>query len=339
MAEPVTSSESLKNTKLVLDAENRTVSYNLSALETELGKTVGEAELTVTKGTTTISKKLIRKEAASLSTISVDLQDLTDDVQASVTVRTTDSWNGSTYNDQVVAKETLKLGGEHEVTYDLTALQKAHDDAVALAAKQDTLLPQQWKTYLTQKANAAKAGLDNPADTFSSQAEVDEAAGNLDSAVSLATSASNAYKALDANKDLDLSGYTDETASAYTAAKKALEDYMAGTITGQEPDSASKTQIDTLLKSYTDAKDALTEKPAEPTVDTTALRMLLTDIGDIDLSEFRNPDNIHTRFSTALETAKNALTSKSQKVIDDAVTELRLLWLDLRLEPKAEKLK
>lgn len=339
MAEPVTSSESLKNTKLVLDAENRTVSYNLSALETELGKTVGEAELTVTKGTTTISKKLIRKEAASLSTISVDLQDLFGDVQASVTVRTTDSWNGSTYNDQVVAKETLKLGGEHEVTYDLTALQKAHDDAVALAAKQDTLLPQQWKTYLTQKANAAKAGLDNPVGTFNSQAEVDAAAANLDSAVSKATSASNAYKALDANKDLDLSRYTDETASAYTAAKKALEDYMAGTITGQGPDSASKTQIDTLLKSYTDAKDALTEKPAEPTVDTTALRMLLTDIGDIDLSEFRNPDNIHTRFSTALETAKNALTSKSQKVIDDAVTELHLLWLDLRLEPKAEKLK
>lgn len=339
MVEPITSSESIKNTKLVLDTEHKTVSYNLSALETELGKTVGEAELTITKGSTTISKKLIRKDASSLGTISVDLQDLSGNVQASVTIRTTDSWNGSTYTDQTVAKQTLTLSEEPVVTFDLKALQKAYDDALALAAKQDTLLPQQWKTYLTQKASAGKAALDNPADTFSSQAEVDDSAERLAYAVSLATSASNAYKTLDANKALDLSGYTDETASAYTAARKALEDCMAASITGQGPDYASKAQIDSLLTSYTEAKAALEEKPAQPTVDTTALRMLLSDIGESDLSEYRNPNEIHTRFNTALQTAKNALTSNSQTVIDNAVKNLHTLWLEMRLNPEAEKLK
>lgn len=336
MAEPVTKSESIKNTKLVLNKESKTISYNLAALEAELGKTIGEAELTVTQGTTTISKKLVRKEAASLGSISVDVKALSGTVQAQLTVRTTDAWNGSSYADLVVAKETLDLETAAS-DYDLTELQSAYDDAQALLNEQNSLLPGAWINYLNTKAAAGKAALEDPSGTFSSQAEVDDSASRLDYAVLLARTISNAYKALDADKDLDPDLYTDSTRQAYLDAKSALSTALTNSLA--DPDYTSQMEVNGLLETYKSKRNALELAPAPtPTVDTAALRMVLTDIGEIDLSVYTNPSGLQTKFTAALSEGKAALTSDSQTEVDQAASTLNRLWLQMRLKPSGQKL-
>lgn len=336
--EPVTVTESIKSVNPVWNEQSNTVSYDISALETVMGKTIGQATIEVIKGNTVISRKLVRNENASLGSISANVQDLSGNVEVRVTVRPTDSWANSKYADTVTAKTTINLGGEPVQTFDLTELERQVEAATDLYNGSDTMLPDEWKAYLDSKIDAGNDAIDDPS-IFQSQAEVDDSADRLEYIISMTVSASNAYKALAEDADLDLNAYTPSSAADFSKAKTDLSSYMDSTLAG--PDGASKLRIDALLEAYATAKANLKQNSTEPdpAVDTTLLRLLINDIDSKgSLDAFSSQNGLKARFETALAEGRTALNSDSQDVIDAATKKLHDLWLDMRYTPDAARL-
>ncbi|UNT94130.1 hypothetical protein [Allobaculum sp. Allo2] len=79
--------------------------------------------------------------------------------------------------------------------------------------------------------------MDLSEDDFESQEDVDQAAEGLVNLLDLVKTANAAFTALNANKDLDLSRYTEASAQAYRDARTALEAEL------EKPEEASQTVI------------------------------------------------------------------------------------------------
>lgn len=255
-----TTTESIKDVEIVYDETAGTLSYDIAALEEAIGRTAGEVVLEVTKEDETISKELIRKEDKSLGSISIDLQDLSGDVEAAVKVVTTDAPK----SELVVAKKTVTIK-EASAELDYTALNKVIDDMKALKGDADNALPGAWNDHLASLIQAGEFAL--MGGMFESQEQLDQSTAAYEAVFATAAKASEGYKAIAADKDLDLTGYTDASVSAYNAAKAALQaelDKMA---------SLDVSEADRLIKAYADAKAGLEEKA--PELDMTALNTAL----------------------------------------------------------------
>ena len=189
----------------------------------------------------------------------------------------------------------------------------------------DTQLSVAWTSYFGMIHSQF---MDLSEDDFESQEDVDQAAEGLVNLLDLVKTANAAFTALNANKDLDLSRYTEASAQAYRDARTALEAEL------EKPEEASQTVISAKKDVYEAAYAALKERPL---VNTTLLELVIRAVEAADSDAFVSSG--WDRLQTALAPAKAAMTAQSQSEIDAAAKALNKAWMDVRRKPDASALK
>ena len=204
----------------------------------------------------------------------------------------------------------------------LKANAKALND---FASNAENKLSEVWKSSAAMIAELAS---ELTSDDFENQNEVDETAAELQANLEIVKAASDAFKAIDANKKLDLSGYTDQSAAAYTAAKQALETAL------EDPSTATTTAIAEKKAAYDQAFGNLAKRP-DP-VSTDLLELVIHAVESADLKKFGPAGQ--DELQNALKEAKDMLSSTSQIEIDAAARNLNKAWMAIRLTPDASAL-
>lgn len=237
----------------------------------------------------------------------------------------------------------LNLAGAEGRLYKLTVIDTASlEQAIAEASglERDDYTTSSW-AVLAPASQAAAAVLAGVGTGEANQAEVDQAAGALASALAslvLRGDPTVLGALVDAAEALEgkLDGFTDSSVAAFT---DALEDANASLAAA---DDQSQAQLDAAASALRSALDGLTAKPAE--VDTSVLQHVVDSAAQLTNTKGTYTPSSWSRLQAEIADARQLLAdaSPTQAQVDTALKELSsaLIGLELaRTEPEVVRVK